>query len=134
MQTIDHQRQPIEEWRLGVTTRMHVSSVMGSMQLCLFEQWCEHGRGAPMHLHAVEEVLTVLEGTAEMWIEDERTTLKAGQSMIIPAGRRHGFSNIGETTLHVQAILAAPIFEATFDDPNEVRRRWLPPPRTSSSG
>jgi mannose-6-phosphate isomerase-like protein (cupin superfamily) len=134
MQTIDHQRQPVEEWRPGVTTRMHVSSVMGSMQLCLFEQWCDEGRGAPMHLHAVEEVLTVLEGTAEMWIEDERTTLKAGQSMIIPAGRRHGFSNVGTTTLHVQAVLAAPIFEATFDDPNEVRRRWLPPPRASSNG
>jgi mannose-6-phosphate isomerase-like protein (cupin superfamily) len=134
MQTIDHQRQPVEEWRPGVTTRMHVSSVMGSMQLCLFEQWCDEGRGAPMHLHAVEEVLTVLEGTAEMWIEDERTTLKAGQSMIIPAGRRHGFSNVGQTTLHVQAILAAPIFEATFDDPNEVRRRWLPQPRASSIG
>jgi mannose-6-phosphate isomerase-like protein (cupin superfamily) len=134
MQTIDHQRQPVEEWRPGVTTRMHVSSVMGSMQLCLFEQWCDEGRGAPMHLHAVEEVLTVLEGTAEMWIEDERTTLKAGQSMIIPAGRRHGFSNLGKTTLHVQAVLAAPIFEATFDDPNEVRRRWLPQPRASSIG
>jgi mannose-6-phosphate isomerase-like protein (cupin superfamily) len=134
MQTIDHQRQQVEEWRPGVTTRMHVSSAMGSMQLCLFEQWCEQGRGAPMHLHAVEEVLTVLEGTAEMWIEDERTTLNAGQSMIIPAGRRHGFNNMGQTTLHVQAILAAPIFEATFDDSNEVRRRWLPPPRTSSSG
>ena len=70
----------------------------------------------------------MLEGTAEMWLEDERTTLSAGQSMIVPAGRRHGFRNIGETTLHVQAILAAPIFEAAFDDPSEVQRRWLPPP------
>jgi mannose-6-phosphate isomerase-like protein (cupin superfamily) len=134
MQIIDHERQPVEEWRTGVNTRMQVSSVMGSMQLCMFEQWCVPGRGAPTHLHAVEEVLTVLEGTAEMWIEEERTTLSAGQSMIVPAGRRHGFRNVGETTLHVQAILAAPIFEATFDDPNEVRRRWLPPPLKGSVG
>ena len=134
MQTIDHERQPVEEWRAGVTTRMHVSSVMGSMQLCLFEQWCVPGHGAPTHLHAVEEVLTVLDGKAEMWLEDERTTLSAGQSMIVPAGRKHGFRNIGETTLHVQAVLAAPIFEATFDDPSEVRRRWLPPPLKGSVG
>ena len=90
------------------------------------------GPRRPTHLHAVEEVLTVLEGKAEMWLEDERTTLSAGQSMIVPAGRKHGFRNIGETTLHVQAILAAPIFEATFDDPSEVRRRWLPPPLKGS--
>ena len=47
MQTIDHERQPVEEWRPGVTTRMHVSSVMGSMQLCLFEQWCEPAAAPP---------------------------------------------------------------------------------------
>ena len=54
------------------------------------------------------------------------------QSMIVPAGRRHGFRNIGETTLHVQATVAAPIFEASFDDRNEVSRRWVPPGPPSS--
>jgi mannose-6-phosphate isomerase-like protein (cupin superfamily) len=127
MQPIDHARQAIEEWRPGVTTRMRVSALTGSVQLCLFEQWCTPGRGAPTHLHAVEEVLTVLAGTAEMWIEDDRATLTAGQSMIVPAGRRHGFRNAGTDTLHVQATLAAPIFEAAFDDKSEVQRRWVPP-------
>ena len=127
MQVIDHERQPIDEWRPGVTTRMRVSALTGSVQICLFEQWCTPGRGAPTHLHAVEEVLTVLAGTAEMWIEDDRTTLTAGQSMIVPAGRRHGFRNTGADTLHVQATLAAPIFEAAFDDKSEVQRRWVPP-------
>jgi mannose-6-phosphate isomerase-like protein (cupin superfamily) len=77
-------------------------------------------------LHAVEEVLTVLEGQAEFWIENERETVMAGRSVIVPAGRRHGFRNSGMSTLHVQAILAAPIFEASFDDRNEVSRRWVP--------
>jgi mannose-6-phosphate isomerase-like protein (cupin superfamily) len=62
-----------------------------------------------------------------MWIESDRTTLTAGQSMVVPAGRRHGFRNVGEGTLHVQATLAAPIFEAAFDDKSEVQRRWVPP-------
>jgi mannose-6-phosphate isomerase-like protein (cupin superfamily) len=61
-----------------------------------------------------------------MWIEDEHTTLTTGQSVLVPAGRKHGFRNIGPTTLHVQATLAAPIFEASFDDQREVSRRWLP--------
>jgi mannose-6-phosphate isomerase-like protein (cupin superfamily) len=127
MLIVEHERQPSEEWRPGVATRMIASALTGSVQLCLFEQWCEPDRGAPTHLHAVEEVLTVLEGTAELSIEDERVTLSAGQSVIVPAGRRHGFRNTGQTTLHVQAILAASMFEASFDDKSEVSRRWVPP-------
>ena len=55
-------QQPREEWRAGVTTRMRVSAANGATQLCMFEQWCEPGHGAPTHLHAVEEVLCVRRG------------------------------------------------------------------------
>ena len=119
----DHVR---DEWRPGVVTRMRVSAVTGTKQLCIFEQWCDPGCGAPTHLHAVEEILTVLEGQAEVWLGDERSAMAAGQSMIVPAGRKHGFRNTGGTILHVQATLAAPIFEAAFDDARETSRRWLP--------
>ncbi len=70
MHIIDHERQLLEEWRPGVRTRMHVSALTGAGQLCLFEQFCESGRGAPMHQHTVEEVLTVLDGKAEIWVGD----------------------------------------------------------------
>jgi quercetin dioxygenase-like cupin family protein len=126
MQIVDHERQPSEEWRPGVMTRMRISAVTGAVQLCLFEQWCEPGKGAPTHLHAVEEVLTVLQGEAEVWIENERSAMKAGQSVIVPAGRKHGFRNTGSHTLHVQATLAAPVFEASFEDQREISRRWVP--------
>ena len=129
MQVIDHARQAQEEWRPGVTTRMRVSAVSGARQLCVFEQWCAPGKGAPTHLHAVEEVLTVLEGQAELWIADQEEILTSGQSMIVPAGVKHGFRNTGAGTLHVLATLAAPIFEAAFDDAREVSRRWLPEQR-----
>ena len=126
MQVIDHERQSREDWRPGVTTRMQVSAVTGSVQLCVFQQWCAPGKGAPTHLHAVEEILTVLDGQAEFWLEDERTNLTKGQSILVPAGRKHGFRNTGTGTLHVQATLAAPIFEAPFDHQKEVARRWVP--------
>jgi len=61
-------------------------------------------------LHTVEEVLTVLAGQAEIWVAEERTTLIAGQSVIVPAGQRHGFRNTGEAILHMEAILAASSF------------------------
>ena len=126
MQIIDHEHQGKEQWRPGVMTRMQVSAVTGSVQLCVFQQWCDPGKGAPTHLHAVEEILTVLDGEAELWLEDERANLTKGQSLLVPAGRKHGFRNTGTGILHVQATLAAPIFEASFDDQKEVSRRWVP--------
>jgi mannose-6-phosphate isomerase-like protein (cupin superfamily) len=110
MRVIDLNQQPREEWRSGVLTRMRTSSANGANQLCIFEQWCEVGHGAPTHLHAVEEVLHVLDGRADVWIGDERATLVAGQLVIVPAGRKHGFSNTGTTVLHIQSTLAAAVF------------------------
>ena len=66
MDVIDHAGQGQEEWRPGVLTRMRVSGLTGAAQLCVFEQWCDPGCGAPAHVHTVEEVLTVLYGCAEI--------------------------------------------------------------------
>jgi mannose-6-phosphate isomerase-like protein (cupin superfamily) len=123
---VDHASQVKDAWRSGVLTRMIASAAAGSTQLCIFEQWCDPGLGAPPHLHAVEEVLTVLEGEAEITVGDASVRATAGQSVIIPAGRKHGFRNTGSGTLRVQAILASPVFEAAYDDARETPRRWLP--------
>ena len=124
MKPIDPEDSVLENWRPGVQTRMLISAQNGADQLCIFEQWVAPGNGAPTHRHPVEEVLMVREGEADMWIEDDHVTVKAGQSLIIPAGRRHGFSNSGNATLHLQAVLASPIFEAIPDGATEVVRRW----------
>ena len=124
MRIVDLEREPRDEWRPGVLTRMRVSAANGGAQLCLFEQWCEPGHGAPTHLHAVEEVLHVLEGEADVWVDDAHATLTPGQLMIVPAGRKHGFRNSGTMTLHIHAVLASPVFEATMEGATETVRRW----------
>lgn len=116
----------LEEWRPGVVTRMLYSAATGSAQLCIFQQWCDPGLGAPEHLHAVEEVLAVLEGEAEVWVDDVRAPVVAGQQVLIPAGRWHGFRNTGTDVLRVQATLSAPVFEASYRDRSEITRRYLP--------
>ena len=125
MQIIEHPLQPMEEWRAGVSTRMKVSAVNGAAALCIFEQWCEPGTGAPTHTHSVEEVLTVLGGQAEIWMEDDREVIYAGQSVIVPAGNRHGFRNNGTLTLHLEAVLASPGFQARIDGQEGSTTRWL---------
>ena len=124
MKAITHRDDAWEAWRPGVESRMLVSARNGAAQLCIFEQWVAPGVGAPTHRHPVEEVLTVHEGEADMWIDEQHVTLAAGQSLIVPAGRLHGFRNSGTTTLHIHAVLAAPIFEATPEGASEVVRRW----------
>jgi mannose-6-phosphate isomerase-like protein (cupin superfamily) len=116
----------IEHWRAGVETRMLISAQNGATQLCLFEQWVAPGNGAPTHSHPVEEVLTVREGEAEMWLDQESAIVTAGQSLIVPAGRLHGFRNSGNVTLHIHAVLASPIFEALPEGASEMVQRWVP--------
>ena len=102
---------------------MRVSMLNGARQLCIFDQFCDPGVGAPVHFHAVEEVLEIVEGTAEIQSREEIVIVNAGQSVLIPAGMKHGFRNLGESTLHVRATLAAPFFEAMYET-GETLRRW----------
>ena len=106
---------------------MLVSATTGSKQLCIFEQWIAPELGAPTHAHPNEEVLTVLAGGADLWIEDDYIILSAGQSLIVPARRKHGFRNVGATMLHMYAVLSSAGFEALYDGSPEPVRRWFVP-------
>jgi mannose-6-phosphate isomerase-like protein (cupin superfamily) len=59
-----------------------------------------------------------------MWMDEQRVIVSAGQSLIVPAGRKHGFHNSGNVTLHIHAVLASPVFEATPEGATEKVRRW----------
>jgi quercetin dioxygenase-like cupin family protein len=124
MIVVDVRDMPPEQWRLGVESRMLVSASNGATQLCIFEQWIAPGAGAPTHTHPVEEVLTVREGEAEMWMDEQRITVLAGQSLVVPPNRVHGFRNSGTVTLHLHAVLASPVFEAMVEGDTAITRRW----------
>ncbi len=126
MQILNHADQTLEKWRDGVMTQMRMSYLLGGRQICIFDQFCAPGLGAPTHIHAVEEVLEVFAGRAEIWLDNDKQVVEANQSVLIPAGARHGFRNIGIETLHVRATLAASIFEAQYESTKETSRRWSP--------
>jgi mannose-6-phosphate isomerase-like protein (cupin superfamily) len=124
MKISDIRNSSPEQWREGVETRMLVSASKGATQLCIFEQWVAPGAGAPTHEHPVEEVLSVRDGQAEMWLDAQRAIVTSGQCLVIPAGVKHGFRNCGDGTLHIHAVLASPVFEAMMEGATEPTRRW----------
>jgi len=72
------------------------------------------GKGHAFHRHpAMEEIIYVVSGTAEQWVDRESRTLGAGDIAHIPMDVVHGTYNAGEDTLVFLAILSP----AKFDGP-----------------
>lgn len=65
------------------------------------------GQAHKFHRHPkMEEILYVLSGTAEQWVEREKRVMKAGDSLYLPADVIHGTYNIGKDTLDFLAVLS----------------------------
>ena len=65
------------------------------------------GQAHKFHYHPqMEEILYMLSGTAEQWVEKEKRVLRAGDSIYLPAGVVHGTYNIGSEVLDFLAILS----------------------------
>ena len=56
----------------------------------------------------MNEILYVLKGRAEQWIEDEMQILEQGESVYIDADVAHATYNAGKGELHFLAILSPP--------------------------
>lgn len=65
------------------------------------------GEAHRFHYHPkMEEILYILSGTAEQWIEKEKRIMKAGDAIYLPVGMIHGTYNIGADTLDFLAVLS----------------------------
>jgi quercetin dioxygenase-like cupin family protein len=70
------------------------------------------GTAHQFHRHpAMEEIIYVVAGTAEQWVEREKRILRPGDSAHIPRDVVHGTYNAGNDTLVFLAILSPATFE-----------------------
>jgi mannose-6-phosphate isomerase-like protein (cupin superfamily) len=61
--------------------------------------WHRPGEGQPDHFHfSQEEVFFILEGTYELTVGGQTSTVGPGTMVFIPRNVVHRFKNIGETT------------------------------------
>lgn len=67
----------------------------------------KEGEGHTFHKHPdMNEILYVLKGTAEQWVEDEMQLLEASESIFIAANVVHATFNGGKGELEFLAILS----------------------------
>jgi mannose-6-phosphate isomerase-like protein (cupin superfamily)/uncharacterized protein YbcI len=59
-------------------------------------------------IHQLDQILRVEEGTGEVLINDERTTIHPGSAIVVPAGAKHNVTNIGDFPLKLSTIYAPP--------------------------
>jgi quercetin dioxygenase-like cupin family protein len=83
-------------------------------QLLLVRVRMPPGTAHQFHHHpSMEEIIYVVSGTAEQWVDRERRTLVAGDTAHIPQGVVHGTYNAGADTLVFLEMLSP----AKFDGP-----------------
>jgi quercetin dioxygenase-like cupin family protein len=76
-------------------------------QLLLVRVHMPPGKAHAFHRHPeMEEIIYILEGTAEQWVDREKRILGPGEIAHIPKDVVHGTYNIGNQTLRFLAILS----------------------------
>lgn len=85
-------------------------------------QTSQPGYATPVHSHPYLEVLFVLEGTAEAWVEGENpdtVVLAKGDTLAIPPEVPHGFRVVGDGVLKTLGIHASPRRIVNYQDPQQ---------------
>ncbi|GIW09921.1 MAG: cupin domain-containing protein [Chloroflexi bacterium] len=116
MNAVRHAEMPWEEWRPGVLTRVWMAAPFGARQMHAIEQLVDPGLGAPRHWHYAEEHLTILEGRAEVFVEEEVEVFERGATVLFPSRSWHGFRNVGDGRLHVLGVFSWPVHETFFEN------------------
>ena len=81
-----------------------LTNEVGDLPIFTGIQTAEPGYQTPPHAHPYLEILHILEGTMEAWLvekEEEKSVLKAGDTIVLPAHRLHIFRAVGDQNLRL---------------------------------
>lgn len=97
----------VEELPWGPHDWLIRPDIVAAEKLLLVRVHMPPGTGHAFHRHPeMEEIIYVLEGQAEQWVDRERRILGPGESAHIPQNVVHGTYNAGSMTLRFLAILS----------------------------
>jgi len=97
---------PRENLEWGSLRWMSHPPSTGAQQLTVIEVTLQPGKGHDFHKHPEqEEVIYVMSGEIEQWLQQEQQILSAGDSVYVPANGVHASFNIGDGPARLLAIL-----------------------------
>jgi quercetin dioxygenase-like cupin family protein len=99
----------VERWEI-------VSGELGSDSLTVADLTLAPGSRAPTHIHPTEEAMIIVEGELEAVLGDDIVTVEAGQTVLAPAGVKHGFVNRTGSAARVMGVFPTGKVERTFVD------------------
>ena len=88
---------PIKAFGLDIKVLLTSEATGGAISVLM--GWHKPGEGPPDHVHfKQEEMFFIVEGTYEMTVGGDTTTVGPGTIVFIPLNTVHRFKNIGDTT------------------------------------
>jgi len=100
-----------------ISLAMHTGTGTADSALILFEH--EPGQHHGRHTDSAEELVLVLEGDAEVTLDDRRIRVGAGEVALVPALVPHDVRNVGRGRLRVVGYFASAAVVSRFDEPLE---------------
>jgi len=100
---------------LRVSFPIHSAAGAASTATVLFE--LDPGAELAMHQDSAEELLIIVQGTAEARVGDEVGRLETHQVGLVPPMAPHGLRNIGDDVLRVLGTFSASTVVSTFEEP-----------------
>lgn len=89
----------------GVRFKVLASTEQAAGSYCCLETIAQSGTGSPVHIHHNEdEHFLILEGTAHLLLGEEKIDVPAGQTITLPRGVAHAWSNKSNVPLRMIAL------------------------------
>jgi quercetin dioxygenase-like cupin family protein len=91
---------------VGDTYTLLLTGADTAGQFCLIDMHIPPGGGPPPHRHAFEETFTLLAGELQATFRGQTSTVRAGETLHIPANAPHQFHNGGAQPCRCLCICA----------------------------
>jgi quercetin dioxygenase-like cupin family protein len=99
-------------------------------RFCLIDMHIPPGGGRAPHRHDFEESFTILNGEIEATFREEKSTVRAGETLAILANAPHSFTNASQQPARLLCICAPAGQEQFFEEVGvRVATRTTPPPK-----
>ena len=115
---------------VGDTYTVLLSGTDTAGQFCLIDMHVPPGGGPPPHRHDFEETFVLLDGELEATFRGQKRTVKAGETIHIPANAPHQFHNAFSRPVRMLCVCSPAGQEEFFKEVGTpVATRTTPPPK-----